>query len=133
MEAAFATALSAYSPSRRRLAFGLAAAPFVLAANRVSAEGEIVLSGQLRQGGFVFGRTRPHAAYAIDGKPQGRASAEGLFVVGLDRDAPPRAVVAIDEGSGWQSRTLDIAPVAYDIQHVDGLPPETVTPRPAPT
>jgi murein DD-endopeptidase MepM/ murein hydrolase activator NlpD len=49
-------------------------------------------------------------------------------VVGYDRDAGPSStlIVANDEGSA--SHTLQLAPAEYDIQRVDGLPQNTVTP-----
>jgi murein DD-endopeptidase MepM/ murein hydrolase activator NlpD len=84
-------------------------------------------SGRLVQGGVLIGRTDPGAPIAVDGKPQGKASSQGLFVVGFDRDAAPTATVAIYRGGAWAEQTLPIAPVAYDIQRIDGLPQQMVT------
>ena len=83
-------------------------------------------TGSLRQGGAILGRTAPGAEVVVDGKPLTRASRSGLFLVGLDRDAPPTETISI--ASARQNASFDIAPVSYDVQHVDGLPPETVTP-----
>ncbi len=84
-------------------------------------------SGKLMQGGVLIGLTDPGAEIAVDGKPQGKASSDGLFVVGFDRDAPATATVAVYRGGAWAEQTLAIAPVAYDVQKIDGLPQQMVT------
>ena len=84
-------------------------------------------SGRLEQGGVLYGLTAPNAPIAVDGKPQGAASSSGLFVVGFDRDAPPAATVAVWRGGAWAEQSFAIAPAAYDIQKIDGLPQQMVT------
>jgi murein DD-endopeptidase MepM/ murein hydrolase activator NlpD len=84
-------------------------------------------SGRLVQGGVLIGRTDPGAPIAVEGKPQGKASSSGLFVVGFDRDAPPAATVAVYRRGVWAPQSLAIAPVAYDVQRIDGLPQQMVT------
>ena len=84
-------------------------------------------SGRLEQGGVLYGLTAPNAPIAVDGKPQGSASASGLFLVGFDRDAPPSATVAVWRNGAWAEQVFAIAPVAYDIQKIDGLPQQMVT------
>ncbi len=84
-------------------------------------------SGRLVQGGVLIGRTDPGAAIAVDGKPQGKASPKGLFVVGFDRDAPAASTIAVYRQGAWTEQTLAIAPVAYDVQKIDGLPQQMVT------
>ncbi len=84
-------------------------------------------SGRLVQGGVLFGRTDPHTPIAVDGRPQGTASAAGLFVVGFDRDAPPTSTIAVYRAGAWAEQTYAIAPVAYDIQRIDNLPQQMVT------
>jgi len=85
---------------------------------------------QLRQGGFLIGRSTPRARVALDGQVVGEASASGLYIIGFDRDSGPRVALGVlPAGSSvWSQQDLSIAPVSYDIQHVDRLPPETVTP-----
>ncbi len=82
-------------------------------------------AGTLSQGGVLICRTRPRGAVSVDGAPVGSASRGGLFVVGFDRDAPPRAAVAV---AGAGAETLAIAPVDYDVQRIDGLPTDQVEP-----
>lgn len=83
------------------------------------------LRGRFTQGGWCIGRAAPGARLSVDGKLYGQVDARGLFYVGFDRDAPAQSTLSCD----GQSVTLDIAPVAYDVQRVDGLPQNTVTPQ----
>jgi murein DD-endopeptidase MepM/ murein hydrolase activator NlpD len=108
------------------LATGLTAAGF---AARASAAGPaaFVYGGRLMQGGVLYGLTDPDAPIAVDGKPQGAAGKDGLFVVGFDRDAPSAATVAVYRKGAWAEQALSIAPVSYDVQRIDGLPQQMVT------
>ncbi len=76
---------------------------------------------------MLIGRTDPSAEIAVDGKPQGKASPNGLFVVGFDRDAPSTAAVAVYRRGVWREQDFAIAPVVYDVQRIDGLPQQMVT------
>jgi murein DD-endopeptidase MepM/ murein hydrolase activator NlpD len=89
---------------------------------------ELELSGQLVQGGFAIGRTAPRAEIRVDGSGVGQASGSGLFVIGFDRDAPDTVQVEARTADGAASRTLDIGKGHFDIQRIDGLPEEQVTP-----
>jgi murein DD-endopeptidase MepM/ murein hydrolase activator NlpD len=105
------------------------AAPARTPRDRERDEAALPCSGVFRQGGVVIGRTRPHTKIVADGKADTVSSPSGLFIVGVDRDAGPK--LAVSAQLGWDNfygREFDIASVAYDVQHVDGLPPETVTP-----
>lgn len=86
------------------------------------------LSGKFVQGGYAVGRTVSRAMIDVDGQVLTTASANGWFVIGFDRDAPPasRLTVTTPDGSAVDERT--IAPGDFDIQRIDGLPPEQVTP-----
>ena len=111
-----------------RRAFALSAAACAALPTLAHAHAPFAFTGRLQQGGFLFGRTEPGAPFAVDGKVEGQASSRGLFVVGFDRDAPPRTTVAVLQGGHWAEVPLTIAPSAWDIQRIDGLPPQTVTP-----
>jgi murein DD-endopeptidase MepM/ murein hydrolase activator NlpD len=80
------------------------------------------------QSGYAVGRTAPRAQVLVDDKPVGEASAEGLFVIGFDRDAPALCRLETRTASASASRTLAIAAVDYDVQKIDGLPQDQVTP-----
>lgn len=111
--------------SRRTVLAGALALP----AGAAFAAPLLQLSGRYVQGGFAFGRTLPRAALTLDGESIGRASADGLFVVGFDRDAPASAVLAVSAPEGSAEHRFTIAPGDFDIQRIDGLPPEQVTPQ----
>jgi len=114
------------SPDRRSLILSGAAA---LAASATRADTPaFALDGRYEQGGFAFGRTAPRAALAVDGVPVGKASRGGLFVIGFDRDSPPAARLEVLTANGDESRKIDVAPVNYDIQRIDGLPNDQVEP-----
>jgi murein DD-endopeptidase MepM/ murein hydrolase activator NlpD len=102
-------------------AAALAAAPAVAQSQ------PFAYSGRLVQGGVLLGSTTPGAPIAVDGAVVSTASKRGLFVVGFDRDAPPQAVVAVYDGGAWRALTVAVAPVAYDVQRIDGLPQQMVT------
>lgn len=86
------------------------------------------LSGKFVQGGFAVGHTAPRAVVDVDGQVLTTASANGWFVVGFDRDAPPASKLTVSTPDGSAVDELTIAPGDFDIQRIDGLPPEQVTP-----
>jgi murein DD-endopeptidase MepM/ murein hydrolase activator NlpD len=88
----------------------------------------VELSGAAVQGGALIGRTAPGANIRLDGEPVGRASSRGLFVIGFDRDAGPRAALSLHKGAMALDRALAIAPGDFDIQQIDGLAQDQVTP-----
>jgi murein DD-endopeptidase MepM/ murein hydrolase activator NlpD len=88
----------------------------------------LFVTGRFVQGGYAIGRTAPRAEIQVDGATVTRASASGLFVIGFDRDAGPRAVIRAVTADGQAEHVADIAPTAYDVQKIDGLPTDQVTP-----
>jgi murein DD-endopeptidase MepM/ murein hydrolase activator NlpD len=113
--------------NRRAALAGLALS--AVAGRALAKAAELKLAGKFQQGGFAMGRTTPRAQLFVDGALQGQASAHGLFVVGFDRDAPPQSLIRIVGDDGEASQTLEIAPGTFDIQRIDGLPPEQVNPE----
>jgi murein DD-endopeptidase MepM/ murein hydrolase activator NlpD len=87
------------------------------------------LAGHRVQGGALIGHTRPGATYALDGEALGQASKKGYFVVGFDRDAPAQAELTVSKGKWRQTEALAIAPGDFDVQRIDGLPPDQVEPQ----
>lgn len=86
-------------------------------------------TGHFDQGGFVVCRTAPGAELFADGRAITRADAQGYAVLGFDRDAPTTTQVEIRSGGVvLASSTIAVKPQVYDIQRVDGLPQDTVTP-----
>jgi murein DD-endopeptidase MepM/ murein hydrolase activator NlpD len=91
---------------------------------------EPVLQGPLIQGGLVQGRAAPGSTVTVDGA-RVPVTEDGLFLLGFGRDAPPRVDLAVIEKTGtiWH-RTLTVKARRYDVQRVNGLPEQTVTPDP---
>lgn len=115
--------------SRRRLMLGLGAAGLAAPSLAATAAAPtLALSGKYVQSGFAIGKTAPRAKVNLDGEDVGLASAAGYFVIGFDRDAKPTALLTVSNAAGEATHSFDIAPTDYDIQRIDGLPQETVTP-----
>jgi murein DD-endopeptidase MepM/ murein hydrolase activator NlpD len=92
------------------------------------AEPTLELEGRLAQGSVVFGQTEPGASVRFADRDV-RVSPEGSFVIGFGRDAETsqRLVVVGPDGERIE-RELAIERRDYDIQRIDGVPPETVSP-----
>ncbi|WP_031239200.1 M23 family metallopeptidase [Asticcacaulis sp. AC466] len=86
------------------------------------------LRGKFQQSGYCIGRGAPNAELWVDGFMRGRTSETGWFYVGFDRDSVPTCSLEIRTPTRTDLTRFAIAPTTYDLQHVDGLPPETVTP-----
>ncbi len=121
-------------PSRR---FLLAAAPALALTPGVLRTGAfaqglsdpvLTLSGKPVQSGYVIGRTAPRAKVLLNDEEMGEASANGLFVIGFDRDAPDHCEIKVETPDADATRHLTVAPIEYDVQKIDGLPQDQVTP-----
>ena len=121
-------------PTRRLL---LAAAPALALAPRAlgqttyglsAAPVPLSLSGKVVQSGYVIGRTAPRAKVLVDDDDVGEASEQGLFVIGFDRDARATCRLEVQTPDASVLRFLKVAPVEYDVQKIDGLPQDQVTP-----
>ncbi len=86
------------------------------------------LDGRLIQGGAAIGHTAPGATVFVDGEEVGQASPEGWFVVGFDRDAASKVEVRVAGQDAQAMRALTIQSGDFDIQRIDGLPQDQVTP-----
>jgi murein DD-endopeptidase MepM/ murein hydrolase activator NlpD len=85
-------------------------------------------AGAFTQGGVVICRTVPGAQMFVDGVESGRADAQGWAVIGFNREHPAQGQVEARVGRETLSQSYAIAPRQFDIQRVDGLPQNTVTP-----
>jgi len=86
------------------------------------------LNGRLIQGGAAVGQTAPGATIFIDGEEVSQASPEGWFVVGFDRDAASKLEVRVVSQGVQAAQVLTIQPGDFDIQRINGLPRNQVTP-----
>lgn len=113
-------------PVHALLVFGLA----VLVLPAAAHEAPLELDGELRQGSLVVGRTDPEARVRFAGEAV-RVSPGGVFLIGFGRDAPRTRELVVELPDGARvERTLEIARRDYDIQRIEGVPPETVSPPP---
>jgi hypothetical protein len=86
------------------------------------------LDGGFTQGGLLVGQAPPGSDVTYDGRDV-RVGEDGVFLLGFGREAPPQAIVEITLPDGAVERlTLEVAQREYDIQHIDGLPDQMVTP-----
>jgi murein DD-endopeptidase MepM/ murein hydrolase activator NlpD len=93
---------------------------------------EIELSGEPVQGGLIFGQVPPGTEVRLD-LQQILVSEDGRFVIGFGRDETGFRQLSLryPDDNRTEARTLEVVPREYDIEHIDGLPPRTVTPDPA--
>ena len=116
-----------YGPERRRLT-GLLFCFLTLCT--ASAAHALDLAGKFIQGGMVLGTTMPGAAVTLDGRAL-PVSPDGNFIFGFGRDATASLLaVTLPDGTS-EERSLAVTTRDYDIQRVDGVPQNTVTPDPA--
>lgn len=85
-------------------------------------------AGAFTQGGTALCRTLPGAAIYVDGVASGAADAQGWAVIGFNREHGTDGVVEARADGRNASHTYPIAARTFDIQRVDGLPQQTVTP-----
>ena len=89
---------------------------------------ELVLRGEIAEGGIVRGRTEPGAEVRL-GEQRLRVSEDGSFVFGFHRDAEKVAVLTVVLPNGRVlRRPLEVAQRQYAVQRIDGLPSSKVTP-----
>ncbi len=88
----------------------------------------LTCAGAFTQGGIAVCRSTPGAELFISGESVGHADANGWAVIGFNREAP--ASMRVEARAAGQSSFQDLAivPREFDIQRVDGLPQQTVTP-----
>jgi len=90
----------------------------------------VELRGEWVQGHLIFGKAAPGSTVSFNGQPV-RVSLGGVFIIGLDRDEPAKALLVVAHpGVATFRREFDVVPRAYDIQRLEGLPPDQVTPPP---
>lgn len=90
--------------------------------------GALELHGEPVQGGLLEGHTVPESRVEVDGR-RVPVTADGRFLVGLDRDAPATLTVTVRRPDGGEvARALQVQQRDYDIQRIDGLPGNQVNP-----
>lgn len=82
--------------------------------------------GHFRPGGMVALQLRPGVSLSVDGRKIG--TDKGLAVFGYGRDAAPQSTLTFHLDTGTQSVTRPLEKRDYDVQYVEGVAPEYVTP-----
>jgi murein DD-endopeptidase MepM/ murein hydrolase activator NlpD len=86
------------------------------------------LEGQKTQGGLVIGRASPGARVEY-GEYSLRVSPEGVFIIGFGRDAGAKQTIRLVQPDGMsETYNIDLAPREYEVQRLEGLPQDKVTP-----
>lgn len=86
------------------------------------------LRGERTQGALLTGKTQPGSKVTLNGEPV-RLTGEGEFAIGFGRDADPEHTLVVESPDGErQEKILEIRQRDYDIQRIEGVPQETVTP-----
>lgn len=88
------------------------------------------LRGHLAQGAMVVGKTRPgNRIYLNDDEV--KVGENGYFVLGFAREAESEHQVDVVTANGERTQyPLHVASREFNIQRIDGLPQQTVTPDP---
>jgi len=87
----------------------------------------IEFQGKFIQGHFIIGKTEPDTKVLID-KKEVRISDDGYFVFGISRDRKYDVVITLNKYGSKQKIVKKVLKRKYDIQRIDGLPEEQVTP-----
>jgi hypothetical protein len=95
------------------------------------ADNAITIEGVLSQGGLVRGEAPAGTILSLDGRAV-RVAPDGKFILGFGRDAPTRMILAgtFPDGS-TTTREIVLEKREYQVQRINGLPPQMVTPDPA--
>jgi murein DD-endopeptidase MepM/ murein hydrolase activator NlpD len=89
---------------------------------------EFKLEGNKTQGGLLIGRVGPGVRVAY-GEYTLRVSPDGIFIIGFGRDAELKQTIKLLNPDGTSEvQTIDLVQREYEVQHVDGLPDDKVSP-----
>lgn len=93
-------------------------------------EPTVQIGESLLQGGLLIGQTEPGNTVEFDGKSV-RVSQRGHFLVAAGRDRPNDILIKAHSPAGSTTTvTVSVKARSYDIQRIDGLPTNQVTPPP---
>ena len=97
---------------------------FIITASEVNA---IEFKGKFIQGHFILGKTNPNANILVD-KKEVKVSKDGFFVFGIDRDRKFDLTFTKIENSKKMKIIKKVLKRKYNIQRIDGLAENKVTP-----
>ena len=87
----------------------------------------IEFQGNFIQGHFILGKTNPESRVIVD-KKEVKVSKDGFFVFGIDRDRKFDLIFTKIENSKKTKITKKVLKRKYNIQRIDGLAENKVTP-----
>lgn len=87
----------------------------------------LALRGEPAPGALLIGRTLPGAQVTLDGNML-KVTGDGWFVFGFGRDEEGRRDLVLEHNGKAERHVLDLASRFWNIQHVKGVPKETVSP-----
>tara|TARA_Y100000590_G_scaffold297882_1_gene335789 strand:+ start:341 stop:1129 length:789 start_codon:yes stop_codon:yes gene_type:complete len=87
----------------------------------------IEFKGKFIQGHFILGKTEPGSKIIID-KKEIRVSKDGFFVFGIDRDRKFDFLITKINKGKKEKITKQVFKRKYNVQKIDGLPENKVTP-----
>ncbi len=96
---------------------------------QVSTAQSLEILSEWQQGAMVQGRVTPGTQVEFLGRKV-RVGADGLFVVGLGRDASETAALVTIDDQGRHEHHFAVKQRQYRIQRVEGVPNRTVNPSP---
>ena len=100
---------------------------FILFLLFITSSHSIEFNGKFIQGHFITGKTEPGTKIII-GKKEVRVSKDGFFVFGLDRDRKNDILITKISNGKRETITKRVLKREYNIQRIDGLPENKVTP-----
>lgn len=96
-----------------------------------AADRTLRVAERVQQGQLLIGHVAPDAKVEFLGKRL-HVGADGVFVLGVERDAPAQLALNVRFSDGKSRRVqLKVAKRQYHVERVEGLPQKTVTPDPA--
>ena len=87
----------------------------------------VEFKGKFIQGHFIIGKTESGTKVLID-KKEVRVTDDGYFVFGIGRDRKYDVVITLNKDGNKQKIVKKVLKRKYNIQRIDGLPEEKVTP-----
>ena len=87
----------------------------------------VEFKGKFIQGHFIIGKTESGTKVLID-KKEVRVTDDGFFAFGIGRDRKYDVVITLNKDGNKQKIVKKVLKRKYNIQRIDGLPEEQVTP-----
>jgi len=87
----------------------------------------VTFEGKFIQGSFILGKTESGSEVFVD-KKKVKVTSDGFFVFGLGRDRKYDVVITLNKDGNKQKIVKKVQKRKYNIQKIDGLEEEKVTP-----